>query len=148
MKTLFGRAGCLLAMAVGLLPFLVLLLISANAHAQTFTESMTQAGAALEGRMQQVEKASAAVDGRIQQAEKAAAAATARANEVFAALQVETADIAAINVAAQRLADEMSLLRKEYAAALARLDALEAAQKLQPQVRLQAITVAVPANPP
>jgi pentose-5-phosphate-3-epimerase len=140
-------ARAILSVIAGVL-LVLLCIVVAEARAQTFTESMTQAGAALETRMQQVEKASAAVDGRIQQAEKAAIAATARADEVFAALQVETADIAAINIASQRLADEMSLLRKEYAAALARLDALEAAQKLQPQVRLQAITVAVPANPP
>lgn len=120
----------LLIIAVSTLALLIFAI--KDASAQTFAESMAQAGAAVETR--------------IQQAEKAAAAATARANEVFAALQVETADIAAINVAAQRLADEMSLLRKEYAAALARLDAIEATQKAQPRVQLQAITVAVPAG--
>lgn len=124
-------ARAILSTIAGIL-LVLLCLVVAEAQAQTFTESMTQAGAAVEAR--------------IQQAETAAAAATARADEVFAALQVETADIAAINVAAQRLADEMSLLRKEYAAALARLDAIEAAQKAQPPIQLQAITVAVPAG--
>lgn len=124
-------ARAILSVIAGIL-LVLLCLVVAEARAQTFTESMTQAGAAVEAR--------------IQQSEKAAAAATARADEVMAALQVETADVAAINVAAQRLADEMSLLRKEYAAALARLDAIEAAQKAQPPIQLRAITVAVPAG--
>lgn len=112
---------------------MIVLLLPALALGQTFTESMQAAGAAVETR--------------IQQAEKAAAAALARANEVFDALQVETADVAAITAAAQKLANEMSLLRKEYQAALARLDAIEAAQKAAPAVRMQSITVAVPATP-
>lgn len=124
-------ARAILSLIAGIL-LILLCIVVAEARAQTFTEAMTQAGAAVETR--------------IQQAETAAAAATARADEVFAALQVETADIAAINAAAQRLADEMALLRKEYAAALARLDAIEAAQKAQPPIQLQAITVAVPAG--
>jgi uncharacterized membrane protein YeiB len=122
----------LILSGVALVLVSLLCMVLSEARAQTFTESMTQAGAAVEAR--------------IQQSEKAAAAATARADEVIAALQVETADIAAINVAAQRLADEMALLRKEYAAALARLDAIEAAQKAQPPIQLREITVAVPAG--
>ena len=113
MKTLFWRAGCLLAMAVGLLLFLVLLLISANVHAQTTDPTAEEFSAAVTVMTRYLEA-------------------------VRRTQQTETADIKAIQDGLLQL---INVTNK-------RLDALEAAQKRQPQVRLQAITVAVPADPP